>query len=187
MRRVERSYRDKTRRFVSVPRKREVPVPLVPFRRLRGRSSRKRRKRGARRVQETPLDKGKREEDSNSEPAAKATPHSQHGNRHRHQTGLYGMDTYRRQLGTCRADTSTSSKPSPWNFLTSSRRRCFRGFLFRTPSTSPRQAGGSETPFGASTAYSPFEPRSEITCEVKGPPTVQSTHTRSPLLGCLER
>ena len=37
MRRVERSYRDKTRRFVSVPRKHEAPVPLVPFRRLRGR------------------------------------------------------------------------------------------------------------------------------------------------------
>jgi hypothetical protein len=35
--RVERSYRDKTRRFVSVPRKRKVLVPLVPFRRLRGR------------------------------------------------------------------------------------------------------------------------------------------------------
>lgn len=37
VRRVERSYRDKTRRFVSVPRKRKVLVPLVPFRRLRGR------------------------------------------------------------------------------------------------------------------------------------------------------
>ena len=35
--RVERSYRDKTRRFVSVPRKCEAPVPLVPFRSLRGR------------------------------------------------------------------------------------------------------------------------------------------------------
>jgi hypothetical protein len=34
--RVERLYRDKTRRFVSVPRKRKVLVPLVPFRRLRG-------------------------------------------------------------------------------------------------------------------------------------------------------
>ena len=187
MRRVERSYRDKTRRFVSVPRKRKVLVPLVPFRRLRGRflGGGEREGRVASKKRLWIRENEKRIATLNLPP--KRRRHSQHGNRHRHR------DRARRQ-GHVSATVG---------YLQGGHINIFQALAMELPDVLaaevlPRLSlqdtfnlaqasrGLRDTVWSVHGVQS-LRAKIGDHLESKGSSTVQSTHTRSPLLGCLER